>query len=391
MAQSNDIKNTNAQLKSLTTKLQREDSYMTENERTFKNYKIAIDEAQSIEYPNRTELMEIYNWVTNEDTHLRSVLKQRRSRVLSQNFSIVNKNDSVVNNVTEFFSQRWFYTFLRYVMDAIFFGNSLIEINKDESGNVLPFLIDRRHVIPEKKQVKSYPYQFQGDINYNQKIYNRKLIDVNNDNDNRNLGELRGVALNALAKEEGFYSYSRYVNIFGIPIRVATTDSSDENEIYKIKKFMKDLGSSAYLVKNSATEIEFKESNGRQNTVHQDYINFLNKEISKSILGQTMTTEDGSSYSQSKVHQSESYNLTNNDIEFIENIVNGQLIQVLRNIGVLKERSNMTFKMNRPDTETLEDKIKRDEFLLRNFDIDDSYFENRYNVKIKGRKNKKDE
>ena len=81
------------------------------------------------------------------------------------------------------------------------------------------------------------------------------------------------------------------------------------------------------MVAGQDTEIEFVESGkGDAFNVYDKRIDRANSELSKLIIGQTMTIEDGSSLSQSETHLEVFENLVESDCTMLRDIVNNQLI-----------------------------------------------------------------
>ena len=344
--------------------------------------KQSINSAKSINYPNRSYLLDIYNDIV-DDSHLSALIKHRKSRILGLKWSISKNTGNIDKTTTILFNQRWFKQFIEYCLDAIFYGNSLIEILNDK-GIVKINLIPRENVIPEFKQVKIYNYSTQGDIDYSVPIYNKTLIDINNNFDSRNLGELLPVSKLILFKNEVMLNWSQYIELFGQPIRVATSDTDDPNEQNQIFNFLKELGRSGFVIKNSQTQLDFIENNGSgKSELYLDFINTINSEISKKILGGTMLTDDGSSKSQSEVHERGSLLFTKSDIIFLEHIINDSLIPLLLEQNILNTKS-LYFSFDEPEIMTIDEKLKVDQFLLDNFEVDDlDYFEKRYGTKLK--------
>jgi len=345
---------------------------------TLATYKLAKDNAQSVEYPNRTDLLELY-FDIKDDSHLNSVVKHRKTRVTGLDFSLIKSNNSVDDKLTALFNQMWFVKFLDYALDAMFYGNSLVEISTIK-GELKSTLIPRENVIPEFKQIKYWSNAQYGDIDYSAPAYAKTLVDVNNNYDSRNLGEYLSISKLVLFKTEVLLNWGQHVEIFGQPIRIATTDSQDPVELAGVMNYLKDLGRSGYLVKNSQTEIEFQESsvNASSSAMYKDFETFINDEISKKILGGTMITDSGSSRSQSEVHERGSHLYTKSDITFIENVINYQLIPVLKHLGFINTKG-IEFKFNEPEIITVEEKLEIDRFLIDNFKVKDiAYFEKRY-------------
>ena len=97
------------------------------------------------------------------------------------------------------------------------------------------------------------------------------------------------------------------------------------------------------------------------------------------ILGGTMLTDEGSSRSQAEVHERGLNDLAMEDLEFVIHAIY-KLFSLLENKGVLP--ANTPVKPILPETLTVDDKLKIDEFLKKNFNVDKSHYERRYDVEI---------
>ena len=98
--------------------------------------------------------------------------------------------------------------------------------------------------------------------------------------------------------------WDMFGEIFGMPLRVATTTSRDPKEYDRIERMLRDMGAAAYGLFPEGTTVDLKESTRADAfNVYDKRIDRCNSEISKGILTVTMTMEDGASLSQSEVHR----------------------------------------------------------------------------------------
>lgn len=108
----------------------------------------------------------------------------------------------------------------------------------------------------------------------------------------------------------------------------------------------------------------------------------INREISKAILGQTMTMDDGGSYSQAEIHLQILDEITNADIADIEDWFNNEFVAILRGWGYdIPEGYWLDIVANASVNPA--EKIKIDEALMRNgWNLDKRYIEQTYEVKL---------
>jgi phage gp29-like protein len=94
---------------------------------------------------------------------------------------------------------------------------------------------------------------------------------------------------------------------------------------------LRDMGHASYGVFDKDDMFEFVSPTGGSNaeSVFDVMIQHLNKELSKLFVGQTMTTEDGSSRSQSETHADMFSMIMQGYKQFITDVVNAQLKPIL--------------------------------------------------------------
>ena len=106
-------------------------------------------------------------------------------------------------------------------------------------------------------------------------------------------GLLRVTALVYLAKNLALKDWMIFAEIFGMPVRIARYEpSATEEEKRELLRMLETLGSHATGIFSRAVELQFIESRrGSGGSPYQGLIEFLNREMSKAWLGQTLTTD----------------------------------------------------------------------------------------------------
>jgi hypothetical protein len=173
--------------------------------------------------------------------------------------------------------------------------------------------------------------------------------------------------------------------IFGMPIRIAKTTSSDEAARSKIEKMLSSMGAAFWGVFPQDTEIEIKETTrGDAFNVYDKRIDRANSELSKGILNQTMTIDSGSSLSQSEVHLEVFENVIAEDEKLIRNVVNNRLIPFMVKHGFPVD--GYTFEWDDTIIYTPEH-IREVERMLINggYEISPKYFADKYGIEITGK------
>lgn len=123
-----------------------------------------------------------------------------------------------------------------------------------------------------------------------------------------------------------------FCEVFGMPLRVGKYDTgASESDKEALWNAVKAIGTDAAGVISKATEIEFITGNNgtASSDLYENLARFGNKEISKSILGSTLTADsDGKgSYALGNVHNDVRIDLINADCRAIASTIRTQLIR----------------------------------------------------------------
>lgn len=286
--------------------------------------------AISVNSPNRQRLYDIYRDAL-VDLHLSGCIEQRKGFVMSRSFKLVNAAGDEDRDALHYFDQAWFKQLLKYALDSIYWGHSLIELGDlttDGDGCVCyagVTLLPRKHVIPEYgRVVTDLGQDWTTGIDYRQQPFSDWLIEAGQPDD---LGLLLKAATQTIPKKNTLAFWDTFSEIFGMPMRIARTTSRDPKEQAKLMDMLNKAGTSLSMVAGMETEIEFVES-GKSDSynVYDKRIDRANSELSKLVIGQTMTIEDGSSLSQSQTHLEVFENLVESDRDMLRDIVNNQLL-----------------------------------------------------------------
>jgi phage gp29-like protein len=153
--------------------------------------------------------------------------------------------------------------------------------------------------------------------------------------DTRN-GLLRVVAYMFLFKNFAVKDWVTFNEIFGMPLRLGKYDpSASKEDIAALKEAIRSLGSDAAGVISKTTEIEFVEAAGRLTGSYNPYevmADFCNREMSKAVLGQTLTTDTKGStgtYAAGKVHADVRRDLVEADAKAIAKTIRQQILRPL--------------------------------------------------------------
>ncbi len=355
-------------------------------QKTIKEWRIANQAALDIDNPKRLYLLAIYDDAMH-DLHLKGDVRNRKMSVVGKPFRVVDKKGNTNPDLTELLQMAWFKKTISLAADSKFYGHSLIEISDPVRTDKLRFtnvrLIPRHHVCPEYGMLLKYPSDWPDKgISYREGDIANFCIEAGEIFD---LGELNSVAKETISKKYVLTFWDTFAEIFGMPIRVAKTTSRNPEDQKKIEDMLDKMGSAPWGLFPEGTTIELIANSVRDSyMVYDQRVIRANSEISKAILGQTMTMDDGSSLSQAKVHENVADDVAEMDRDFIKDWVNDVLFPFCIKHGW--PLNGYLFDWDDAYEYTPEEMKNIEEMLLAHFDIDPMYFTEKYNIKIIGKK-----
>ena len=372
----------------LVMELFRTSEYLTQND--ISNWRNAWQSAIDVRNPSRLRLYDIYRDAMT-DSHLSGCIQQRTGFVMSRSFKLVNTAGDAVPEAEHLLDQAWFKGLCRYCLEANWYGHSLIELGdvvKDGDGHPAfdgVRLIPRRHVIPEYGRVVTrVGYDWRSGIEYRERPWFDWLIEAGRPDD---LGLLLKAALHTIPKKHASAFWDCFAEIFGMPWRVAKTSTRDKNEYHKLEDLIYNAGKGMGMVTGPDTEIQFIESGkGDAFNVYDKRIDRANSELSKLVIGQTMTIEDGSSLSQSQTHLQVFENLVESDRDMLRDIINNQLLprMVLHGFPV----RGLRFEWNDAVDYTPEQQVAYETMIADRYEVNPSYFADKYGMPVGERRDR---
>lgn len=345
--------------------------------------------AINVDNPNRSRLYDIYRDI-EIDLHLSGCVSQRVGFVMAKSFKLVDAKGNINDQALHLFDQAWFKQLLKYALEANLWGHSLIELGDvTTDGDGCPCyndvkLIPRKHVIPEYGRViQQVGQDWTSGIDYRAEPFTDWLIEAGRPDD---LGLYLKAATQTIPKKNMLAFWDSFGEIFGMPMRIARTTSRDPKVMSQLEKMLKDAGASQYMVAGQDTEIEFVESGkGDAFNVYDKRIDRANSELSKLIIGQTMTIEDGSSLSQSQTHLEVFQNLVDSDCTMLRDIVNNQLIPRMTKHGFPVK--GLRFEWDNAVDYTPEQQVAYETMVADRYDVDPAYFAEKYSMPVGERRN----
>lgn len=211
--------------------------------------------------------------------------------------------------------------------------------------------IPRKHIRPLEKVVVRQQYDNDG-ISYEN---DTMVIQWGRDDD---LGLLLKIAPYVIYKRGGFGDWAQFVEIFGMPQRIGKYNSMDEQSRLLLIRAFENQGAAPYMVVPKESEVETTMMSSNINgALYNDFRNACNEEILITILGQTMTTRDGASLSQSRVHLAVQEKKHRSDRRFVIRELNEFFLPLLERRGYPVSGGRFSF-VDHKDELTTDEVIK---------------------------------
>ena len=270
---------------------------------------------------NRTKLYDLYSDILLDGV-LADAIDKRIDAVKDADlsFTIDNKDVDVMYDLMDTVE---FEELIGEIMMAKFWGISVDEFDFDEDRAFRFTSINRKHIRPKLKEIVRQQTDDRG-ISY---AGDDRVIQWGKDDD---LGLLLKVSPLVIYKRGGFGDWAQFVELFGMPLRIGKYSAMDEASRRELIRAFETAGSAPYLVIPKETEAT-QEANAASGNglLYKEFRQACTEEILITILGQTMTTVDGSSLAQGQVHMAVQEKKHRADRRFVERMLNRYFVPML--------------------------------------------------------------
>ena len=263
--------------------------------------------AESVTNPDRTDLIRIYKDV-DLDGHITGIVSSIKNKIKSKPFEIVNSKGEADEDKTALFEKEWFFKFIDFIVEAPFWGFSLVQLGgiKDDGFPDIQ-LIPREYVVPEFGIVKrdlhitSIRSDNQRVFHYNEAPLKDWFIFIG---EKKDMGLFNKATPHALSKKNLFTEMWQYGELFGMPIRKGHTDIKDPERRKQMEDMFRNEGSALWMVLDTDDKVDFIERSGGDATkVFIAPIKLSNEEISKAFAGQVATFDEKSFVGSAEVQE----------------------------------------------------------------------------------------
>ena len=336
----------------------------------------AVQEAESKINPNRTNYYRLLKDVVL-DAHLSAVILQRKNSILCRNFKVY-QNGEFSEEKTALLKNNWFLKIMEGILDANYYGFTLLDLGPYNDGFKDIIEIERQYVKPELGIVVYNPADISG-IAIDDKNYNKWSLYFCKDS--YFLGDLLKAAPYVLYKKNSIGFWADHTEKFGQPLRIGKTDTSDNELMKNMETQLREMGSSFWAVLDKEDNIELVSGSGSGTyEIYDKIIERCNSELSKLILGQTGTTDEKSFVGSAQVHKNILNDVLEYDDKWVTYNVNDKVLPLLSMHGM--DFNNCKFEFDYAETMTLKDRAEFDAKIMPHVKLDREYLEDTYGIKL---------
>ena len=301
----------------------------------------ASEAASSKIIQHRITLYNHYQQTLMYDSHVNALVKKRLENIGNKTL-VLYDGENKVESHDEFFSSPKFRSFLQdIVFSHVFMGMGVFQLRQIEY-NETPwfdyFKFPEKHVNPFAKEI----LKFQHDDHGQPFSDDPTMMFVGDEN---SLGIMLQVTLLSLYRRLGMFNYGKYVDLASENfMRITAREFGDNNAIAAVQEQLSRRDGGGMITLPDGVNLESgNQSSSSQNQLFENYMSMLKDELAILILGQTMTTEDGSSRSQAEVHELEQQSKYTADEQLLLDILNYEFLEKIDLWG-LTYKPTMKFK-----------------------------------------------
>lgn len=352
------------------------------NSKDIDNWRMGIMAADNPQNPQWQLLQDIYDYIL-VDAHTHSLLELRKSATLGARFYIYDATTGKEQpEKTALLQTEWFYNFLSKVLDVPARGYMVAQLL---NPTTMKFgYIPHRNCVPQKDIIRLSISDEVG-VDINDPALANFIINVK---DSYLYGYLNDIVPLVLWKLNVLMAWAESTEKYGIPPLIATTTKSDKGSLDTIQTMLQTAAQSLTAVVPEGTKIEVMSNYEKVDPekMFGGLLKTCDNAISKRLVGGTMISDDGSSHSQSKVHQDNfDEKIVESDKRKAEFVMTGQLLPMMAKFGY-PIGENDRFAFDRSQKVSILDKATIVEKMLSFYDIDENWIKKELQIPILGKK-----
>ena len=296
---------------------------------------------KSADKGKRAKLYDVFENII-KDPVVGDSIRKRVRHITNGTLQFLKENEEV-DVMTDLIKSPAFRKMLKEILLTRFFGKTVLELefskNQFDAHRIPRKNLDTAKKIILKQLSDETGWSYENDD---------FLLNIGEDDD---LGLLMEIAPYAIFKRNGGADYAEFCELWGIPVLAALYDPEDDNGREEMETSIEKRGAGGSLVASKNSDIK-SIGTSTSGAVHHEFLDWLDEQILIGLIGQTMTTKDGSSLAQGKVHGETEDDVNSDDRAYVLEVLNHQFLPRLEKRGypvgdgwfVYAQKDNLTLK-----------------------------------------------
>lgn len=358
--------------------------YVVEIERNCRYKSARSDLSRGVILDDRARFIDLYEACIQQDAHLSSVLETLESQILGERYMLARQTTSgqFIKDVeeTKKIQGSQFVKIIKGVVESKLFGYTCIELNNGINpitGKLREVnIIERRNVLPDQKVV----VQRQGIWNPHWELespkYRNNYILVNTGD----IGLFSRTTPLILAKKFTFANYVNFAQTYALPIIHGKTEGTNPTDRSRLARDISNASQHRVIVTGINDDIDVKAfTMSNSEKIYMSLIESVNSEVSNLILGsESMAGATQSYVGSTKAHQDIFRDRVEVYREYIENIINEEVVPRLVLMGMIKP--GLVFKYANKIEMNNADRIDLYRFLTDRYEIAPEEIEKEFGI-----------
>lgn len=340
---------------------------------------------------DRSRLIDLYESCYLQNAHLQGTIATLYSQLVGKRYMFAREGDDGkwVRDAkqSKLCQGSQFEKIIKGIIEAELYGYTLLEIMPEldpQTGLLREVnLIERRNVLADQRRVIQRPHQWSPGWDLDDEQYKHNYILVNTGT----FGLFSATTPNILAQKYTISNWVNFSHTYGQPIIHGKTEAEDNESRQRLARKIGSAAQNKVLVTGKGDEIDvkaFAASNSEK--IYESLANFVNKENDSVILGsESMAGATQAYVGSTKAHENIFRARINSYRTRIENVMNEQVIPVLRYWGIISD--DVYFKYMNKIEMSDENKIKLYDMLTDKYEIEPEEISKEWGVEVGKQRN----